>query len=147
MEEKNKNTLEKTTREEKKKVALEYMKQLDIYKPYLKEFEEKDIVCYFENFAGFWAYQEKELIEKIKEIEKKYNCVVYAITHEFAEFGELYDFLIVSDYKEDWENSVSEVTENHHFVLAYVWNKDDDSLSEMGSILVSSFGGGIRRVG
>lgn len=29
---------------------------------------------------------------------------------------------------------------------AYVWNKDDDWSSEFGSVMVQSFGGGIRRI-
>lgn len=136
-----------TTREEKKKVALEYMKQLEIYEPYLEEFQKRDAVCFFESYAVFWVYQNVYLEAKIKEIEEKYNCVVYAITHEFTNFGELYSFLIISDYKEDWENSVIKMDSHKHRALAYVWNKDDNSCSEMGSVLISSFNGGIRRIG
>ena len=99
-----------------------------------------------ENYGGFWAWQEPELIDKIKEIEEKHNCLVYAITHEYTEFGELYDFLIVTDYKEEWDN-LFEKSGNHYFAFAYVWNKDDDYCSEFGTITLSSFGGGIRRIG
>ena len=54
--------------EERKIKAVELMKQLNIYKPYIKDFEEKDTVCLYENFAGFWAWQDDELNTKIKEI-------------------------------------------------------------------------------
>lgn len=79
-----------TTLEERKNKVLELMKKLDIYKPYIKGFKENNEVCFFEGFGGFWAWQDKELQNKIKELEEKYNCTVYAVTHGFTEFGELY---------------------------------------------------------
>ena len=135
-----------TTLEERKEKAIELMKKLDIYKPYIKGFEKENDVCFFEGFGGFWVYQEPEIYEQMKKIEEKYNCTVYAITHEFTEFGELYDFLLVTDYKEEWEDLV--VKENNtYFAFAYVWNKSDNNLSELGTICLQSFGGGIRRIG
>ena len=85
------------TIENKKQKALELMKTLDIYKPCIKGFEKDNHVCFFEGFGGFWAYQEPELMAKIKEFEEKHNCLVYAVTHEYLEFGECYDFLFISD--------------------------------------------------
>ena len=141
-----------TTLEERKGKAIELMKKLDIYKPYIKGFEKENDVCFFEGFGGFWVYQEPEIYEQMKKIEEKYNATVYAITHEFTEFGELYDFLLVTDYKEEWDNLVetykgkSDDT-NTIYAFAYVWNKSDDNLSELGTICIQSFGGGIRRIG
>lgn len=131
--------------EERKIKAVELMKQLNIYKPYIKDFEEKDTVCFYENFAGFWAWQDDELNTKIKEIESKYHCTVYAVTHEFTEFGECYSMLIVTRYKQEWENLV--YNDNGTFyAFAYVWNKTDDWCSEFGTVGVKSMGGGIKRV-
>lgn len=135
----------KITRQQKKDKALEVMQTMDIYKPYIKDFQDEDNVCFFENFGGYWVFQEPEIEAKMKEIEKKYNCLVYAITHEFTEFGELYDFLIITDYKSEWKNLVHSYG-NKHTAFAYVWNKDDEWCSEFGSITVQSFGGGIRRI-
>lgn len=42
----------------KKEKAIELMKKMDIYKPYIKGFEERDQVCFFEGFGGFWIDQE-----------------------------------------------------------------------------------------
>ena len=133
--------------EQKQKAkAIEMMKQMDIYKPYINGFEKQDKVCFFEQFGGFWVYQEPEVEAKMKELEKKYGCIVYAITHEFTQFGECYSFLIVSKYKEEWNRCV--VSEkNKHYAFAYVWNKDDDWCSEFGTVVVQSFGGGIKRIG
>ena len=55
------------TIENKKEKAIELMNKLDIYKPYIRAFKERDEVCFFENFGGFWAYQEPEFLAKIKE--------------------------------------------------------------------------------
>ena len=131
---------------QQKAKAIEIMKQMDIYKPYINGFEKQDKVCFFEQFGGFWVYQEPEVEAKMKELEKKYGCMVYAITHEYTQFGECYSFLIVSKYKEEWNRCV--VSEkNKHYAFAYVWNKDDDWCSEFGTVVVQSFGGGIKRIG
>ena len=87
----------------KKQKAIELMNKLDIYKPYIKGFKDKNSVCFYENFGGFWAYQEPELMAKIKEFEEKHNVLVYAVTHEYLEFGECYDFLYIPDYEEEWD--------------------------------------------
>ena len=137
--------MKNTTKEQRKQQAVKYLKQLDIYKPYIDGFMKEDNVCFYENFGGFWAYQEKELDEKIKEIEKKYNCTVYAVTHEYTHFGECYSLMIVTDYPEEWEMSLTR-DKSTFYAFAYVWNKDDDWCSEFGTIGVKSLGGGIKRV-
>lgn len=136
----------KITREIKKQKAIELMQQLDIYKPYIKGYKEYDTICYFENFGGFWAYQEPELDKKIKEFEEQHNCLVYAITHEYLEVGECYDFLYIPDYEEDWEYLLENYTDNKYIASAYVWNKTYEWNSEFGSIGIQAFGGGIRRI-
>ena len=131
--------------EERKIKAIELLEKMDIYKPYIKGFRENNKVCFFERFGGYWVDQEPEIYNKMQEIEKQFNCTVYAITHEFTEFGECYSFLLVTNYKSEWKNLV--VTENGtHYAFAYVWNKDDDWCSELGTVGVKSFGGGITRV-
>lgn len=129
----------------KKEKALEIMQKMDIYKPYIRGFRERNRVCFFEQFGGFWIDQEPEIYNKMKEFEKKHNCTVYAVTHEFTEFGELYDFLIVTNYPEEWDDLVYSQG-SRHTAFAYVWNKYDDWCSEFGSITVQSFGGGIKRI-
>lgn len=136
----------KTTKQERKEQAIKCLNELNIYKPYIDGFKKYDQVCYFEQYGGFWAYQDPELENKIKEIEEKYNCTVYAITHDYTEFGELYSFLIITDYKEEWGCSIQKEIYGY-YAFAYVWNKDDDFCSEFGTIELKSFGGGIKRIG
>ena len=135
-----------TTKEQRKEQAVKLMEQLDIYKPYINGFKQSDKVCFFENFGGFWVNQEPEIEKKMKEIEKEYDCTVYAITHEYTDIGEFYDFLIVSNYKEEWEDLV-EKYQNDYAAYAYVWNKSDDWCSEFGTVVIKRFGGGIKRIG
>lgn len=130
----------------KKEKAIEIMKKLDIYKPYIEGFEKENKVCLFEGYGGFWVEQHPELEKKLKEIESKYKCVVYAITHELTEFGELYDFLIVTDHKCEWDTLLCKCDTNY-YAFAYVWNKTDSWCSEFGDIVIHSFGGGIKQVG
>ena len=134
------------TKQAKKNKAIELMKTLDIYEPYIQGFEQSDKVCFYEMFGGYWVEQEKEIYDKMKQLKNKYKCVVYAITHEFTDFGELYDFLIVPKYKSDWKGLLYRQSNNEFIAYAYVWNRTDDLCSEFGSIVVQSFGGGIRRV-
>ena len=133
------------TKEIKKQKAIELMNKLNIYKPYIKGFEKDNHVCFFEGFGGFWAYQEPELMAKIKEIEKTYNVLVFAVTHEYLEFGECYDFLYVPDYKSEWKYALIP-QKDIFYSYAYVWNKTDDFCSEFGTIGIRSFGGGIKRI-
>ena len=131
--------------EERKVKAIELLKELDIYKPYIKGFEDENKVCFFERFGGYWVYQEPEVEKKMKEIEAEFNCTVYAITHEFMEFGECYSFMLVSRDKNEWDNLL--VKEGcTYYAFAYVWNKTCEEFSELGTIGVRSFGGGITRV-
>ncbi|MCM1440802.1 MAG: hypothetical protein NC131_16610 [Roseburia sp.] len=135
--------MEKATKKDK---ALELMKRLDLLDGFIKDFKEQDLVCYFERFAGFWTYQDKELEAKRKEIEEKYKCLVYAITHEIIQGDEMYSFLIVSNYPDEWEYALQDAGINKHYATAYVWNKSCDWCSEFGDVLIEHAFGGLRRI-
>ena len=134
-----------TTRKEKAEKALEILQKLDIYEPYIEGFRDKGKVCFFEDFGGYWVDQEPEIEAKMHEIENRLNCLVYAVTHEYMEFGELYDFLIVTDYKEEWDTLVHG-EKQQCVAFAYVWNKDCEWCSEFGTVGIQSAFGGIRRI-
>ena len=130
-----------------KEVAISAMKSLNIYAPYIKKFEKDGTITLFERFGGYYIDEnnEPELFKKIKEFEAEYGSIVYAVTHTFTHFGELYEFLCVSKYDEEWEMTLEDVQEGYAF--AWVWNKTDEWCSEFGTIAVRSLGGGIARVG
>ena len=40
-----------------KEIAIKCLEKLDIYKPYINSFKsKKTLPCFYENFAGFWAF-------------------------------------------------------------------------------------------
>jgi hypothetical protein len=134
---------------EQKDIAIKCLEKLNIYGPYVRKFQsKKTIPCFFENFGGFYADQEPELWSKIKEVEDEYGCLVYAVTHEFFEFGECWSMLCVSKDTEHVEDCLGAFgRHNTFYAFAYVWNQTDERLSEFGDVVVQSFGGGIKRVG
>ena len=134
-------------KEQQTQVAIKLMETMDLYKPYIKTFKEKGIITLYENYAGFYIEEtEQELLDNIKEFEKEHECLVYAVTHEYTQFGECYDYLIVPKYEEEWNDLISYSNQTKHVVFAYVVNKDDPWCSEFGDITVNQFGGGLVRV-
>ena len=132
-----------------KEIAIQCLEKLDIYKPYIRKFKSKaGLPCFFENFGGFYADREEELWNRIKEVEEQTGCLVYAITHEFTDFGECWSMLCISQNPNSINDYISETGKQGQFyAYAYVWNKTEPIFSEFGDIVVKSFGGGIRRVG
>lgn len=139
----------------RKKKAIKLMTKLGLYQPFINEFKNNNKVAYFENHAGYWAEENPELYEKIKEIEHKYNYTVYAVTHERQTYyGELYDFLIVPGDPENWSvglklmGKTEEVPSHNIFsAFSYVWYKNYELSSDLEVIMIDSFGGGIKRIG
>jgi hypothetical protein len=136
-----------------KELATQCLEKLNIYKPYIRKFKSKvGIPCFFENFGGFYVDQEPEIWNKVKEVEKEYDVLIYAITHEFTEFGECWSMLCVSQNPDSLDDFISEIDNGsgrsgQFYTYAYVWNKTEPMFSEFGDIVVRSFGGGIKRVG
>lgn len=136
----------KVSRENKKIEAIKRMKALDIFAPCVKAFEKRDEVQLSEMTGGLYEFSgNAELNAKIKEFEAEYNALVYHVIHTFTQFGELYNFLFVSDYEEEWIMDNDDIQDN--YVMCYVWNKTDEWCSEFGTIAVEQRFGGLVRVG
>jgi hypothetical protein len=135
---------------EQKEIAVQCLEMLDIYKPYIRKFKSKaGIPCFFENYAGFYADQEPELWQKIKEVEEEFGCLVYAITHNILDSADLWSMLCVPrecDGVDDILGLINPTNQNEYYAFTYTWNKSYDFFSEFGDIAVSSFGGGIKRI-
>lgn len=129
-----------------KEIALECLQKLDIYQPYIRRFEVAGIPCFFEGFAGFYADQEPELWNKIKEVENEYGCLVYAITHELMEFGECWSMLCVNKEAESVSDVLGSFNSSEYYAFAYVWNRQNETFSEFGDVVVMARFGGIKRV-
>lgn len=130
---------------EMKKIAIEHLKALNIYRPYIAEFRKNGTVTMFERFGGYYINEMNgytELESRIKEFERDYEAMVYAVTHEYLEFGECYTFLYVD--KNDPNNLT--IDDGLYYVYAYAWNKTMDYCSEFGSVgIQSAYGGIVRR--
>lgn len=140
------------TVEEMRAEGVARLQRLKIYKPYINDFKNNKVVTEFEPpfGAGYWTWQNEKLDAKIKEIEANSDHVVYAVTHELTDFGELYDLLFVSKYGEEWDSELEKVPGDSitYYAFVYTWNVTDDFCSEYGSIAIQpTLAGGIRRVG
>ena len=127
--------------------AIECLTKCNIYKPYIKAFEEKGIVTLFEQGMGYYIDESSEptCYKQIQKMASEGN-MVWAVTHEMTEFGELYDFLFVPKSKSEWKYSL-DGSGNSFYAYAYVLNTTDEWNSEYGDIVIRPIFGGIQRVG
>lgn len=131
-----------------KEIAIQCLKKLDIYKPYIRKFEKDDMPTFFERCAGFYLFNEPVLQDKVKKVQEEYGVLVYALTHEWLEFGECWSMLCISKSTETIEDCIMDTAQpNIFYAYSYVWNQDNDHFSEFGDIVVQSAGGGLRRLG
>lgn len=139
----------KVSREIKKVEAINRMKELGLFAPCIKAFKDRDEAQLSEPTGGLYEFSiDKELTTKMQEFEKKNNALVYHVIHTpmrlDGEVMDMYNFLYVSDYQEEWEVDNADIKEG--YVFAYVWNKTIDYFSEFGSITVKGMFGGLVRV-
>lgn len=129
-----------------KEIAIQCLDKLSVYKPYVTKFKNTGMPCFFEHYAGFWADQEPELYNKIKEVEEEFGCLVYAITHEITDYGEMWSMLCVPEDSSVDDLILSTSKIDTFYAFTYTWNKSNPIFSEFGDIAVRSFGGGIKKV-
>lgn len=138
------------TREIKKAEAINRMKMLDLFNPCIRAFDKRDEVQLSEPTGGLYEFSaDKELTDKVKEFEKEYNALVYHVIHTpckiDGEFMDMYSFLYVSDYPEEYDMDNEDIKGG--YAMTYTWNKTIDYFSEFGSIAVRQMFGGLVRVG
>ena len=131
--------------------AIKRLKTLKVCSDFISCFKRDKYVTMFEPpfGAGYWTWQYDDITNKINEIEASGDKLVYAVTHEFTEFGEIYDFLIVTNEESEWPYEFSEYNTNAYYAFAYCWNKTDETFSEYGDIVIKPIApsGGIKRIG
>lgn len=137
------------SREIKKEEAIKRMKELGLFAPCIKAFKRGEVQL-SEQTGGLYEFSsDKELTAKVQEFEKENNALVYHVIHTpmmlDGEAMDIYNFLYVSDYQEEYEMDNADIKEG--YVLAYVWNKTIDYFSEFGSIAVKGRFGGLVRIG
>lgn len=147
------------TKEEAKKElmhleALERMKRINFLPEVVKDFEKNHRIYYSERtpLGGilYWLDNNPEWVELVKQIEEKYGILVYHITHEYTEFGELLDLMCVSSYEEGWSYEREDLDNkngNEFYSFCYALNLDYPEFSEFGTVVMREGSGGLVRVG
>ena len=119
-------------REEKKTEAVSRMKALGIYSGTIQQFEKEDLISISEPpfGANYWIDDDQKKI--VKDLEDKYDILVFFADRSYTEYGMMDSFLFVSDYKEEWEFDREDLKEG--LVITYTENYDMPDFSEMGTI-------------
>jgi hypothetical protein len=131
---------------EQKELAVKCLEILDVYKPYITKFKTTGMPCFFEHFAGFYVDQEPMVYMKMKAIEEEYGVLVYAITHNINEYGELWSMLCVPSDCDKIEDVLDKINQNEFYAFTYTWNQSNPIFSEFGDVVVKSYGGGLKRI-
>lgn len=128
-----------------KEMAIKIMENIGIYKPYIEMFRTDNKVFIYDDYCGYDADLEFEIKAKIDELQEKNNVLVYAVTHEYTESYEIYDFLLVTDTPDEWWFMFSK-GEDFYKAYAYCLNMTKKEYSEFGSVYLRNFDGIIERV-
>lgn len=129
------------TKEEFKAEAIRRMEKLHFDPFIIYDFKESGTLYCSEikPSIGIMSNLFPELKDKVKWLEEKYHGMVYHVIRTETPIGEMYSFLYISPYREDWE--VDERCISDNIVFSYVWNKTWDDGSEFGTIQVANIDG------
>jgi len=131
-----------------KEIAIQCLKKLGVYGPYVEKFEKEDIPMFYERLTGYYLPHEVVLQAKVKEVQEKNDVLVYAVTHEWLEFGECWSMLCVYKNSKSLDDCIMDtVHSDTFFVNSYVWNLDQEHFSEFGDVVINTYDGRIRRLG
>ena len=122
------------TREEMKAGAIARMRQLHLYPETIRQFERENLISESAPPFGacFWLNEAQR--ERVRELEAKFNILIYHVIHSFTTIGEMESYLYVSNHPEEWEDDRAGLKEGE--TVAYVYNCDDPELSEFGYIRI-----------
>lgn len=139
----------------KKEEAVRRMKEIGLMDVVITDFKQSNKLYYSEHspVGGilYWLENEPEWVEKVKLIEEQFDILVYHITHEHTEFGELLTMLYVNKYQDEWEQDFEDIKNkrpNGEFTCyGYCLNLTVPEFSEFGSVAMKLTNGGLLRVG
>ena len=125
-------------------------KEYLVHKNVLKEFKQNETIYYSESFGGFcngilyWLRNQKEFVDKVKEIEKDHNIFVYHCILNHTTIGDMLSMLYVSSESDYWQDE-QEQLKNDGYAEAYGWNLSFEMESEFGTIGINGVNGGLER--
>lgn len=135
---------------QQKEVAALALRELNVSMPYVFEYEAHGSVYLFDCGNAKRIAPSSELADKVREIEAARKLKIYAVTHDFLpSVGEMYSFLCISPYKDDWDGMLQPIRNNAGFfrAYAYVHNVANPECSESGYVVLFPHLGKLVRMG
>lgn len=133
--------IEKASKEEMKKEAIERLRMLDVYNSVLNEFINEDKLNKSEGKDGILYWLDDDEQERVKEYEEKWNVLVYHVIKTYTiDFGLIYDLLYITNEKGFWEE------ERERLKNGLVLTHTISCFEESGDIMIKSINGGVVRV-
>ena len=131
--------------------AVDVLEELGVNRLFRFIFDQEDKLLYFDAANGSNTAspidERSELYRMAKDVERKTHCKVYAVLHSRMFFGETYDFLLISNYLDDFDAMHTRGSGHKHSVYAYCYNVSYPELSESGFAIVIARDGFITRIG
>lgn len=133
--------------ERPKNVAIYILNALGVSELYVSNFEANDNVYLHDREQITLITVDSELYHRIKQLEARTDVKVYAVTHDrLLGTGDLYSFLCINPYPEDWGGMLRDQPRSLYKVSAYVWNVAREEYSEFGYIFINVDHGKIVRL-
>lgn len=102
----------------------------------------KRVINYSEGGMLYWV-EDAKWKEIISQFEKKYDALVYHVIYSHTNLGDMLSLLYVSDDIEEWGMDRDAIKDDYTY--AYVENLDNPVFSEIGSIGIKPYLGGVLR--
>lgn len=136
------------TKEEQIKEAIKRMQKFKINKYIIEDFKNNQLRLSFSLDTNPHKISElftrtlnaDELI-KIKELEDTFGIKIFTAIHSNTEFGDVTNYLYVSQYKDEWIFEEELFKGREKLVHVYCVNNTTPKFSEFGTIEVKKIGG------
>ena len=118
-------------KEKQKNEAIKRMQLLRMSDTVIKEFRDNNKLKISDNM---WSMHDldQEQLKMVQEFEAENDSVVYHMIFQQTTIGDMYSFLFVSKYIDEWEMDTDDL--KYGQTLAYVVNKTYSESSEFGKI-------------
>ncbi len=137
-------------KKKQKELACKCLRHFDMLEPVLKDFESEEKVYYSERqnkvFDGilFWMSNHPEWVDKIRQLEEKYNILVYHAYLYHTAYGAVLDCLYVPAEEEEWEYVLDNIKDG--IANVYAIDFDEPFFSEFGLGQYAPCNGGITKI-
>ena len=112
---------------------LQILKVMDVVPQYLQK---EDKLYYSERINSafpailYWLDNQPDWVDRIRQLESKYNIFIYHVVNYHASYGNILDCLYIGDDEYTWEEERMELYDG--YTPIYAINLDIDEYSEFG---------------